>query len=156
MASVTCNRTGPIAVPPAWTDVWICPFADGHIQATGLESQVSVRGCNIVVNTPAAQNFALIVHELRTNAVKYGALSSPSGHVTIDGLIEATNGKGQLRFRWNESGGPPVVEPTRKGFGSAVLLETAKRFGRAAAAVYHPEGLTYEFRVLLSEIQPSS
>jgi two-component sensor histidine kinase len=125
-------------------------------ELNGFESQVSVRGCNIVVSTPAAQNFALIVHELRTNAVKYGALSSPSGRVTIDGLIEGINGKRQFRFRWNESGGPPAIEPTRKGFGSAVLLETAKRFGKAAAAVYRPEGLTYEFRVLLSAIQPSS
>jgi two-component sensor histidine kinase len=121
----------------------------------GFEGQVSVSGCNIVVNTPAAQNFALIVHELRTNAVKYGALSSPGGRVAIDGLVEAADGNGQFRVRWSESGGPPVVEPTRKGFGSAVLLETAKRFGQAAAAVYRPEGLTYEFRVLLSAIQPS-
>jgi len=125
-------------------------------ELNGFEGQVSVSGCNIVVNTPAAQNFALIVHELRTNAVKYGALSSPSGHVTIDGLIESANEKKQFRFRWYESGGPPAIEPTRKGFGSTVLLETAKRFGQAAAAVYRPEGLTYEFRVLLSAIQSSS
>ena len=88
--------------------------------------------------------------------MKCGALSSPSGRVTIDGLIEGDDEKGQFRFRWNESGGPPVIEPTRNGFGSAVLLETAKRFGQAAAAVYRPEGLTYEFRVLLSAIQSSS
>ena len=125
-------------------------------ELNGFEGQVGVSGCNIVVNTPAAQNFALIVHELKTNAVKYGSLSSPSGHVTIDGLIEGADGKGQFRFSWNESGGPPVIEPMHKGFGSAVLLEAAKRFGQAAAAVYRPEGLTYEFRVLLSEIQPSS
>jgi len=48
-----------------------------------------------------------------------------------------------------------VIEPTRQGFGSAVLLETAKRFGQAAVATYRPEGLTYEFQVLLSAIQPS-
>jgi two-component sensor histidine kinase len=125
-------------------------------ELNGFEGQVSVNGCNVVVNTPAAQNFALIVHELRTNAVKYGALSSPSGRVTIDGLIEDANEKRQFRFRWSESGGPPVIEPARKGFGSAVLLETAKRFGQAAAAAYRPEGLIYEFRVLLSAIQPSS
>jgi two-component sensor histidine kinase len=124
-------------------------------ELNGFDGQVSVTGCNIAVNTPAAQNFALILHELRTNAVKYGALSSPSGCVTIDGLIESANGNEQFRFRWNESGGPPVIEPTRKGFGSAVLLETAKRFGQAAAAVYRPEGLIYEFRVLLSAIEPS-
>ena len=88
--------------------------------------------------------------------MKYGALSSPSARVTIDGLIEGANGTRQFRFRWNESGGPPVIEPTRKGFGSAVLLETAKRFGQAATADYRPEGLVYEFRVLLSAIQPSS
>jgi two-component sensor histidine kinase len=84
------------------------------------------------------------------------ALSSPSGHVTIEGLVEGANKTGQFRFTWNESGGPPVIEPTRSGFGSAVLLETAKRFGQAATADYRPDGLSYEFRVLLSVIQPSS
>jgi two-component sensor histidine kinase len=125
-------------------------------ELSGFEGQVSVKGCDIVVDTPAAQNFALIVHELRTNAVKHGALSSPGGHVTIDGLVLGDNGQGQFRFTWSESGGPRVIEPTRQGFGSAVLLEMAKRFGQAATAVYRPEGLTYEFQALLSAIQPSS
>jgi len=122
-------------------------------ELSGFEGQVSVAGCDIVINTPAAQNFALIVHELRTNAVKYGALSSPLGQVSIDGHVRDANGTDQFQFRWDEAGGPPVIEPTRKGFGSTVLLETAKHFGQAAETVYRSEGLTYEFRVSLSTIR---
>ena len=118
----------------------------------GFVQQVSVTGCDMIVNTPAAQNFALIVHELATNAVKYGALSSPDGGVRIDGRIEGTDGKGQFRFVWRETGGPPVTPPTRKGFGTAILDQLAKNFGQKVEAVYHPGGLIYELVVSLSVI----
>jgi two-component sensor histidine kinase len=121
-------------------------------EVTGFMQQVSLTGCDMVVNTPAAQNFALIVHELATNAVKYGALSSPGGRIRIDGSIEDVDGKGQLRFVWRESGGPPVTPPARKGFGTAILDQLAKSFGQKVEAVYRPEGLTYELVVSLGVI----
>lgn len=80
----------------------------------GFPKNVSLTGCDIFVNASAAQNFALIVHELATNAVKYGALSSPAGHVEIEGRVERPDGDGQFVFLWKETGGPPVVGPTQK------------------------------------------
>jgi two-component system CheB/CheR fusion protein len=69
--------------------------------------------------------FAMIVYELTTNALKYGALSSPDGRVSISGKIEGYDGSGSFVFLWNETDGPRVSPPTRKGFGSVVLLEAA-------------------------------
>ena len=100
-----------------------------------------------------AQNFALILHELATNAVKHGALSSSQGHVAIEGKIEGNQGHKQFHFRWSERGGPQVAPPGRKGFGNTILFEAAKRFSQNVEAKYGPEGLTYQITVLLSELQ---
>jgi two-component sensor histidine kinase len=122
-------------------------------ELTGFSDQTTVSACDIAVNTRAAENFALIVHELVTNAVKYGALSTRQGRVDIRCNTEGTDGKRQLRFEWKESGGPTVKEPTRKGFGSAILFEIAKGFGQDVQAKYEPGGLTYQVRLLLSGIE---
>ena len=96
-------------------------------ELSGLLSSISVTGCEIMVTTLAAQAFALIIHELGTNAVKYGALSSPDGRITIEGNVVQLNGKRYFSFRWRESGGPPVSQPVRNGFGSAILIDAAKQ-----------------------------
>jgi two-component sensor histidine kinase len=125
-------------------------------ELTGFVQQVSVAGCDLVINTTAAQNFALIVHELATNAAKHGALSATEGRVRISGSVEGCDGKQQFRFLWSESGGPPATPPARQGFGSAILFNMARSFGQNVEASYRPEGLTYELVVLLSAIAPPS
>ena len=80
--------------------------------------QVTVEGCEITLTPRAAQQFAMIVYELTTNALKYGALSSPDGRVLISGKIERGDGSGSFVFLWNETGGPQVSPPTRRGLGA--------------------------------------
>ena len=90
--------------------------------------RVTMEGPTIVLNAKAAQNFALAVHELATNAVKYGALSNQSGRVHISWSVGKPNGHDQFMFRWQERGGPPVSPPTRKGFGSTVLEQVMAEY----------------------------
>jgi two-component sensor histidine kinase len=71
------------------------------------------------VNSVTARNLSLALHELATNSVKYGALSAPSGAVQVS--WQAAKPGGPLNFVWRERGGPPVVPPTRRGFGSKLL-----------------------------------
>jgi two-component sensor histidine kinase len=123
------------------------------LELASFSNQTTVTACDIAVNTRAAENFALIVHELVTNAAKYGALSTREGQVDIRCSIEGTNGNGKLRFEWRESEGPLVSQPTRKGFGSAILLEATKQFSQNVQAEYNPEGLTYRLELLLSGIE---
>src|SRR5262249_33553089 len=83
-------------------------------------------GPTIILSPQAAQNFALALHELATNAAKHGALSVPGGRVIIEwGVdppnVDATSGAGRFSFHWQERDGPPVTKPGRKGFGSTVL-----------------------------------
>jgi two-component sensor histidine kinase len=125
-------------------------------ELTAFAKQVSVRGCDLVINTPAAQSFAMIIHELATNAAKYGALSCPEGRIDVEGNLEGAHGKRQFRFVWKESGGPRPTPPSRKGFGSAILFDAAKQFGESVQANYAPEGLVYELDIPLSTIEAQS
>jgi PAS domain S-box-containing protein len=80
--------------------------------------RISSSGPRLRVGASAALSLALAVHELATNAVKYGALSSPSGRIVV-AWEDIGDGRGLLR--WVESGGPPVDAPARKGFGTRLL-----------------------------------
>jgi PAS domain S-box-containing protein len=123
---------------------------------SGFSRQVKFGGCDIVVNPSAAQQFALIIHELATNALKYGALSVPAGRVSIEGKIGRLNGGGTFTFVWRETGGPAVTKPTRRGFGSVILLDSAKHFGQSVELDYTPRGLWYELQVQLNTIAASN
>jgi len=76
----------------------------------------------------AAQNFALALHELATNAAKYGALSNHTGRVHISWSVVKPNGYRQFIFRWQERGGPQVTPPTSKGFGGVVLEQVMAEY----------------------------
>jgi PAS domain S-box-containing protein len=123
---------------------------------SGFSRQVKFGGCDIVVNPSAAQQFALVIHELATNALKYGALSTAAGRVSIEGKIDRLNGGGTFRFVWRETGGPAVTKPTRRGFGSVILLDSAKHFGQSVELDYAPRGLSYELQVQLNTIEASN
>ena len=69
----------------------------------------------------AALSLAMALHELATNAAKYGALSNEQGHVSITWQIKGGGEERRLHMRWAEQGGPLVVPPTRKGFGSLLV-----------------------------------
>lgn len=115
-------------------------------------TRVTIDGCEIHITPRAAQQFAMIIHELSTNALKYGALSSANGRISISGKL---NGYGENRsflFSWQESGGPRVSPPTRKGFGSVILLDAAKQFGTVTMN-YLPDGLHYRLTLDLKEIE---
>ena len=114
--------------------------------------RVTVEGCEITLTPRAAQQFAMLVYELATNALKYGALSSPDGRVSISGKVNRSNGSGSFVFSWKETGGPRVSPPTRRGFGSVILLEAAEQFG-SVTMDYLPEGLTYQLQLDLNAIE---
>ena len=83
--------------------------------------RLQVRGPALDVGPKAALALSLMVHELATNAAKYGALSVGTGHVAITWRIATDAPEPTLRFSWSESGGPPVEPPTRTGFGTRLI-----------------------------------
>jgi len=113
-----------------------------------------ITGCDIVINPAAAQSFALIAHELATNASKYGALSVPTGNIVVTGEIQHDGATSMFKLRWLEQNGPKVTEPERQGFGSTVLVKAVKAFGAQAQIEYAPDGLRYELSARLATIEP--
>lgn len=107
--------------------------------------RVQIEGPELFLTAKAAQNFALALHELATNAAKYGALSSPNGRVYVSWSTSKPNGVSLFAFRWQERGGPPVSQPRHKGFGSVVLEQVmAGYFGAPPQVDFAIAGLSYE------------
>jgi PAS domain S-box-containing protein len=105
---------------------------------------------------PAAltQDLTLVLHELATNAAKYGALSVPQGRVLIEaGPMNPGSADPMLRLVWREEGGPPVVPPKRQGFGTRLLRQAIAGQGRLDLA-WRPTGLVCTIEVPL--LQPES
>ena len=107
--------------------------------------RVTIGGPDIVVNAKAAEQLGLCLHELATNAAKYGALSVPTGTVSIQWRVDAESGQEQsFSFMWRERGGPPVTMPTHTGFGSLVLQRLAAgTLNGKACKDFTPEGVTW-------------
>ena len=93
--------------------------------------------------TPAlGLSVALILHELATNAAKYGALSTENGSVAISWDVIGSLGDPRLRLRWAERGGPPVRPPARQGFGSRLIRRShSAEMGGTATIDYAPDGV---------------
>lgn len=104
------------------------------------------------LDAQSALSLAMALHELGTNAVKYGSLSTAEGQVAVSWLVEQRGGADILALRWEETGGPVVVPPEKTGFGSRLISQT---FGNAeetrARTKYHPEGLEFRVGIALSE-----
>ena len=115
--------------------------------------RVFIDGPDVQLDATTAQGFALILHELATNAAKHGALSRSMGTVTVQWSTEAGSAS-SLSFRWVERGGPPASRPNHRGFGTKLLevavptCETPPRFE------YSAEGFSYQLDVPLREGVP--
>ena len=109
---------------------------------------------DLTLNPKAALTLGLVLHELATNAAKYGALSAPTGRVEIAWTVEnGVSGGPSLRLVWRERDGPPVVTPERLGFGRT-LIERAVAYdlNGTARLDFHPDGVICELAAPLDEV----
>jgi two-component sensor histidine kinase len=113
---------------------------------------ISVECDGAFVPSELVRVLGLALHELATNAAKYGALSSTSGHVAISCCL-ASRDPSSLRIRWLERGGPPAHEPPRRGFGMRLIEEAlAYEAGGTVALQFPPDGLRCEIRIPLPSV----
>ncbi|MGH7210385.1 MAG: HWE histidine kinase domain-containing protein, partial [Acetobacteraceae bacterium] len=84
-------------------------------------TNIRIEGPDIALPPEAALTLGMAIHELATNAVKYGALSVPDGIVQVTWRVDPTPSDPDLVFDWIEKGGPPVQPPSKRGFGMALI-----------------------------------
>jgi PAS domain S-box-containing protein len=115
--------------------------------------RVTIDGPSIELSARAAQNFAMALHELATNAAKYGALSNTAGQIHVRWRLDTAGGTPMFSFGWLERAGPTVARPERKGFGTAVLEQImAEYVDQQPEMAFEKEGFTYALRGRLAAI----
>lgn len=106
--------------------------------------RIRMAGPSVPLSPRLAVVLSMIVHEIATNAAKYGALSNETGTVTLDWEVTSDTPKPRLRLIWTESGGPPVTAPVQRGFGSRLIeRSTRDQLGGEATVDFLPRGVVY-------------
>jgi PAS domain S-box-containing protein len=123
------------------------PFADEH------GGRLELAGPNLLLKPEAAQSLGLALHELATNATKYGALSVPQGKVDVSWQTMQSDAASRFRLTWQETGGPHVMTPARKGFGHTVFDRMIKQALNASIDLQYPQaGVVWSLETALDKV----
>ncbi len=117
-------------------------------------TRIHLEGPDLILRPEAAQNIGIALHELSTNAAKFGALSDSDGTVTVSWKIvtDAQQGR-RMQMRWEEHSGPPVAPPGHKGFGHMVMDRiTGQALGGRSQAQFEPGGVCWVLDVPMSSV----
>lgn len=146
LSSLAANQD--LIVSDAWTDVdlktlvemQLAPFADSR------RGRIKLEGSPVRVRSNAAQAIGMAIHELATNATKYGALSNEVGKVGVSWSV-SSGAEPELSVQWVESGGPTVIAPSKTGFGEKVIKRMAASALKGTVDLdYHPTGVIWNLR----------
>jgi PAS domain S-box-containing protein len=137
----------------AWSGANLAELAAETLSAFRTSGNIEIDGEPVSIVPEVAQSMALILHELATNAIKHGPLSGTSGRVKV---FWSRVSSGQLRFVWQEFGGPRTSPPTEKGFGLTVLQTAASDLGAIANYDFREEGFVYTLQGPFELVQPTA
>jgi two-component sensor histidine kinase len=124
-------------------------------EIAGFSERVRIAGCPVALGPSGVQTFALIVHELATNAAKYGALSNATGEVVAEWTLGGSGADRYMEFSWQERGGPPVEPTPYRGFGLSLIGAMATSPTAEPVIAFEPGGFSCRFRVPLNTIRPN-
>ena len=129
-------------VHATWTETRIVDVVDAALAPHHAgPGRLTVDGPDLALGSKQALALTMALHELATNATKYGAFSGDLGHVSIAWSVDPD---GRFGFTWTERDGPEVVPPARRGFGSRMIEQALSGyFGGAAELIFNPEGLMF-------------
>jgi two-component sensor histidine kinase len=129
-----------------WQGVRLEDLVRGQLQLFGAEGQLNAHGHDLMLRPEAAQSLGLALHELATNASKYGALTRPAGRIEVGWSLDQEDAaSGQFQMCWRECGGPEVSPPKRNGFGHTVIKDMTGRALRGEVALkFPPEGFVWQ------------
>jgi PAS domain S-box-containing protein len=142
-------------VATRWVGAELSTIAEQELapySATG-EKRVRIDGPQVLLEPNTAQAVAVVLHELATNAAKYGALSTANGHIDVKWSEKAN---GRLNLRWIETGGPPVQPPTVRGFGGRVIEQMIGQLKGKTRFGWRAEGLVCEITLPVAHFNGES
>lgn len=135
-----------------WTTAPIASVIDTTLELFGVRHRVDVKGDHVSLGPKATLSLSLLLHELATNALKYGSLSNHDGRVAIEWRSDGACDNSMFFFEWRETGGPHVSSPQRSGFGTK-LIKTGLAGTGNVELNYQPSGLKLLLRAPLSPLQ---
>ena len=153
---ISLGRAHDILTAASWTAAPIAEVVDGalgvHVGAVG---RLRTSGPNVLLAAKAALSLALSLHELATNAAKYGSLSNDTGVVDLRWHVVHEGDAPRFCLTWSEQGGPPILaQPSRKGFGSRLIERSfAAEVGGEVKITYAPTGLVCRLEAPLASMQ---
>lgn len=134
-----------------WEGADLASLVDEELEPYRAGDRISIKGPAIAIRPNVAQNFALAIHELATNAAKYGALSQQGGRLDVSWEVEGD----RLILRWLETNGPAVEKPKKLGFGSKVIEASIKRqLGGVIEKEWSGDGLRATVNVPVEHFMP--
>ena len=143
-----------LLIQESWTGAGCRTLIENAIRAfqTKGGEHFTIVGDNITVSSGPAVAISMVIHELSTNALKYGALSVPNGLVSIRWWIDVVHQR--FHLEWRESGGPIVIAPTKRSFGSRFIEQAlpGQLLGEARLQ-FEPSGLVCDVNIPLSSLQ---
>jgi len=131
-------------VETRWIGAELSTIASRELEPYAEKGRVSMSGPELLLEPNTAQAIAVTLHELATNAAKYGALSVASGRVALRWTHQSG---GLSHLHWSETGGPPVKPPTRKGFGTRIVERMIAQLKGTTKFDWRPEGLVCEIAI---------
>jgi len=145
-------RANDVLVAETWTGASLASVAAEMAGPHGEAERFAISGPEVHLSPTTATAMALGLHELATNAAKYGALSTPHGRVALTWTVEGDGKDRRFRLTWRESGGPAVGEPGPPGFGTRLIRQGLAHELRAEVALtYPPTGVVFSLTAPLSE-----
>lgn len=143
-----------LLIQESWTGAGCRTLIENAIKAFQTKdlAQFTITGDNVTISSGPAVALSMVIHELSTNALKYGALSTPDGLVSISWSVDVE----QQRFhlKWAESGGPVVKPPTKKSFGSRFIEQALPgQLQGEARLLYESSGVVCDINIPLSSLQ---
>ncbi len=148
------SKAHDVLLQEDWTAAPISTVVGGVLSLHDDASRIEASGPEVDLGPKATLSLSMILHEMATNAAKYGALSDEAGRVSLSWTVEPGDDGPVLAVTWDERGGPPVTQPQRRGFGSR-LIRTGLTGSGGVDLRYNPEGLHAEFRAPLSMVRSS-
>ncbi|WP_407523817.1 GAF domain-containing protein [Methylobacterium oryzisoli] len=115
------SKAHDVLLQQSWSEARIRAVVTGVLHGLGPPDRLDIDGPDISFGPRATLSLSLLLHELATNALKYGALSNTIGRVSVRWRVERSSDEAILVLEWRERGGPPVAEPSRRGFGSRLI-----------------------------------